>query len=156
MSGKRGTIEQRFWRYVSPEPNTGCWLWAGALGKMGYGYLWSIDKKGAVAAHRLSYTLVKGSIPDSLELDHLCRVRSCVNPEHLEPVTHRINMERGVHFDFAAIQRERTHCPKGHAYDELNTYRHLHKDGYWKRSCKICRGANKRAARMREPFACQA
>lgn len=79
-------------------------------------------------AHRVAYEEIMGPVPEGLELDHLCRTRSCVNPSHLEPVTHRENMNRG---DVAT--RRKTHCPKGHPYDEENTGIY---NGY--RNCRAC------------------
>lgn len=100
-----------------PEPNSGCWLWSGALDPCGYGRIARNGKEQK--AHRVSYYLAKGPIPDGLELDHLCRVRACVNPDHLEAVTHKVNAQRGL---AGAYLAERTHCPQGHPYDEENTY----------------------------------
>lgn len=75
-----------------PEPNSGCWLWLGALKDTGYGRLILAGRYWA--AHRLSYVLYKGPIPDGLEIDHLCRTRCCVNPDHLEAVTRSVNCSR--------------------------------------------------------------
>jgi hypothetical protein len=88
-----------------------CVKWAGALNSSGYGVTRRAGR--LVLAHRAAYEEQHGPIPDGLELDHLCRVRSCVNPEHLEPVTHAENMRRSA--------RLITHCPHGHFYDEANT-----------------------------------
>ncbi len=110
----------RFWGKVSPEPNTGCWLWEAALDGKGYGVL-SIPPRGRIQAHRFSYVAHVGPIAEGLELDHICRVRCCVNPDHLEPVTHLENMRRSPvlgKWSRAHI----THCPHGHEYTEENTY----------------------------------
>jgi hypothetical protein len=82
--------------------------------------------------HRVSYEAFKGPIPDGLTIDHLCRNRACVNPEHLEPVTMRVNCLRGE--SPAAVHARKTHCPKGHEYSAENTYRH--KGNH--RMCKLC------------------
>ena len=118
----------RFWRNVRAD---GCWLWRGATFKAGYG---AFSVAGHVAlAHRLSYECWVGPIPHGLEIDHLCRVRSCVNPLHLEAVTPRENMRRG------AGHGSEAHCPHGHAYDEANTYRNR-----GKRYCRECARAASR------------
>lgn len=86
------TLGGRFASKIEPQPD-GCWLWTASCGRGGYGQVWH---GGTMArAHRVVYLLVTGSpIPDGLELDHLCRVRHCVNPEHLEPVTRQENQRR--------------------------------------------------------------
>jgi hypothetical protein len=72
----------------------GCWLWTAAVSEAGYG-VFSLEGGANAPAHRFSYELYRGAIPDGLSLDHLCRVRRCVNPWHLEPVTHKVNVQRG-------------------------------------------------------------
>ena len=110
-------IEERFWERVVPEPNSGCWLWTGAL-ITGYGVLWEKERDGNIYAHRFSYELHHGPLPDGLQLDHLCRVRSCVNPDHLEPVTPRVNTLRAPD-QVAAVNARKRFCSRGHAF----TYR---------------------------------
>ncbi len=95
----RKTIIERLLSHVSPEPNCGCWLWTASLDTKGYGQI-NIGS-GAVktimaCAHRQMYIAIKGAIPEGLELDHLCRVRCCVNPDHLEPVTAAENIHRSI------------------------------------------------------------
>lgn len=81
-------------RFLSKVKRTeGCWLWIGSTNFGGYGTYYVSGR--AVRAHRFSYELFVGKIPDGLELDHLCRYKSCVNPKHLEPVTHQENVIRG-------------------------------------------------------------
>lgn len=120
-------------RHVSPEPNSGCWLWTAAVNDSGYA-ICSVNRK-AKRAHRILYVLIGRTIPDGLQLDHKCRVRCCVNPDHLEPVTNRENTLRGI---VAEVHRRRfaliTHCPRNHPYDERNTYI----DRRGRRSCKSC------------------
>jgi hypothetical protein len=93
----RTPTEARIWKHISPEPMSGCWLWTGALSGGGYGYILSYDtgRRLIVRAHRWLYEHTKGPIPEGLQLDHKCRVRSCVNPDHLEPVTSAENTRRG-------------------------------------------------------------
>ena len=135
----------RFWSKVLPEPNSGCWLWTAALDTKGYGQFGSSPVK---RAHRLSYEAIKGPIPAGLDLDHLCRVRCCVNPDHLEPVTRRENLMRGP--TIAAHHATKMCCDNGHPLDGDNLV--INKGG-WRR-CKICRNASARktqtAARERK------
>lgn len=104
-----------------------CWIWTRCK-REGYGTI-QIDKK-PVYAHRFSYELHKGPIPEGLELDHICRNPSCVNPDHLEPVTHKTNMHRG---NTGKFNKKKTHCPRGHEYSEINTY--FHKGSRFCRKC---------------------
>lgn len=118
-------LEERFWEKVDKNgpvpdyaPELGpCWLWTGPCDGMGYGYI-SRGRRGEgnVKAHRLAYELLVGPIADGLEPDHLCRVHACVNPRHVEPVTHAENMRRSLSY-----WSTKTHCPRGHAYDDENT-----------------------------------
>jgi len=121
----------------------GCWLWTAALDRGGYG-VFRVDGRSRLA-HRWIYELIVDH-PGELTLDHLCRVRSCVNPDHLEPVTGRVNVLRGV--SMVAVQAVATHCPQGHPYDAANTYV-IPSTG--SRQCKACARAtqNERAARYR-------
>lgn len=99
-----------------------CWLWSGSRTNNGYGVLSWRDpgRKGrSMAAHRFAYRLLVGEIPQGLELDHLCRVRDCVNPAHLEPVTRDENMRRaGARPWWSKISR----CKRGHEMTPENTY----------------------------------
>lgn len=123
----------RFMRFVLPEPNSGCWLWAGYVKPDGY------PQFGQEYAHRFAYTEIVGPIPEGLELDHLCRVRSCVNPNHLEAVTHLVNISRVPANPLADANRAKTHCPYGHPYDGQN----LWIESGRARRCRTCRNAEK-------------
>ena len=136
----------------------GCWLWTGHIGKDGYACI-GLGGGGCKhrVIHRVAYELIVGAIPEGLELDHLCRVRHCCNPEHLEAVTGTENKRRGVNVGLAgrmaviAKRKAITHCPQGHPYDEANTYRHSresHGEIHWGRQCRTCRAEKKRAARL--------
>lgn len=110
----------------------GCWRWGQALLSNGYGYAKGEVGKARRLAHRLSYEAFVGAIPEGLQIDHLCRVRDCVNPAHLEPVTCRINVLRGE--GITARNAAVTHCPKGHAYTVENTK----KERNGSRKCRQC------------------
>lgn len=117
------------WRARSPSNEKGCWLWMGSRSKGGYGRVKAYARKYMI--HRFTYEFVNGLIPDGLQIDHLCRVRNCFNPAHLEAVTPSENVKRG---DSPKLQRAKTHCPHGHAYDAKNTLR-----SSTGRVCKACR-----------------
>jgi hypothetical protein len=120
---------EQFWSKV--KKSDGCWNWIGGH-SIGYGCLaWNGKRDWA---HRISYILTFGSIPEGLELDHLCRNRSCVNPTHLEPVTHRENVYRGE--SPMAYKKRQTVCVRGHSLDETNVYRIPSKPT--SRFCRIC------------------
>ncbi len=121
----------------------GCWIWTGTITNVGYGIFSPIGRR--CAAHRWSYEQLIGPIPEGLELDHLCRNRRCVNPMHLEPVTHRENIMRGT--SPRAAQAKQTHCKWGHPFDEANTYRRTNGG----RGCRICqKAASRRSADRRK------
>ena len=108
-----------------------CWLWTAAT-NYGYGVIGLGRRQDGIAlAHRLLYEHMVGPIPEGLCLDHLCRVRACVNPAHMEVVTLAENKRRGE--SGPAQNARKTHCPQGHPYDEANTYRY---NGW--RQCRTC------------------
>jgi len=124
--------------------STGCWEWTGRIHpSTGYGYLDILQVPRR--AHRLMYEELVGPIPNGLDLDHLCRVRCCVNPDHLEPVTRGENTRRGL----AGAQTAKrmaaiSHCPQGHPYDETNTYVGVQKSGHVNRRCRACHRESQR------------
>ncbi len=137
MSGRPQDPHRRFWAKVGVSTEDSCWWWNGYVNRKGYGRFHVSVEAGAVQAHRFSYELRHGSIPAGMTLDHLCRNRACVNPDHLEPVTNRANVLRGD--GPTAENAVKTHCPRGHAYTAENTYR---KPGSGYRICRRCgRGA---------------
>ncbi len=139
MKKVKSTTE-RFWEKVHHLEN-GCWEWTGCKSN-GYGQF-GINGK-LIYAHRFAFELTQGQVPLGMELDHLCRNHSCVNPNHLEIVTHRENILRGI--NVIATNSQVTHCPQGHPYDLLNTY-FLPNGG---RDCRICRREAKRRWRARK------
>jgi len=152
----RNDLEARFWAKVDKNGPGGCWLWTGTTTR-GYG-LFRIGSRTdgtsrKVGAHRFAYELLVGPIPDGLQLDHLCHNRDascpggwgcphrrCVNPAHLEPVTSRVNTLRGK------TNGAKARCPKGHPYDEVNTY--VDKQG--RRHCRPCERLRTQQARARQ------
>ena len=109
-------LPDRFWSKV--DRTEGCWLWTASTNR-GYGQYYVKEHGRAIMAHRVAYEALVGPIPPGLVIDHLCRVHACVNPVHLEAVTQRENLLRGV--GASAQNALKTRCPKGHAYDDANT-----------------------------------
>lgn len=119
-----------------------CWIWFGPLHSAGYG---NASVKGKhVLAHRLYYQHHVGDIPPGLDLDHLCRVRACVRPDHFEPVTRRVNLLRGV--GLTAVNAQKTRCNHGHEFTSENTY--IAPDGC--RYCRACRRETRARLALRE------
>lgn len=133
--GQRRPIEDRFWEKVNKGES--CWLWTATVNAGGYGTFFP-QGRGGVRAHRWSYEHLVGPIPEGLDLDHLCRVRHCVNPAHLEPVTRAENVRRGLH----GVRNGKTHCNHGHKFTPETS--HFSPSG--RRHCRICRAAARRAS----------
>ena len=130
-----------------PIPFCGCQVWLGTLDSDGYGILYTGKHtppyyRRRMKAHRVAYELAKGPIPKGLEPDHLCRVPGCINPDHIEAVTRKVNTDRGM---CAAVNRKRqlgkTHCPRGHPYSGDTLY--VTPKG--KRQCRECMRSQWRA-----------
>jgi hypothetical protein len=130
--------EERFWSRVDKSGD--CWLWTASRDYKGYGQF-RLDGKNR-KAHRVAYQMLIGPIPVDLCIDHLCRVRHCVNPAHMEVVTNAENIRRGR---TGAWERAITHCPTGHPYDETNTYVYR-----GMRNCRACNRERSRERRRRE------
>lgn len=126
---------KRFEKLMIPEPMSGCWIWLGGIDGNGYGHFLTNagNKSYLTLAHRWAYEYFIGPISKGLQIDHLCRVRACVNPKHMETVTPGENTRRG-------IRATATHCLRGHEFTETNT-------AYYRpgaRTCRECSRTNQR------------
>lgn len=139
-SDDREKVLARFWKKVNKTDT--CWLWTGYIGPLGYGRFY-MDSR-TLQAHRASFILSGRQIPHGLDLDHLCRVRSCVRPDHLEPVTRGENSRRSP-FTVTSIHLSRTHCPHGHEYAGENLY--VDPRGF--RGCRACHRERERVGHKR-------
>jgi hypothetical protein len=144
-----GDDQRRFWLKVNkdgPVPAhrpelSACWVWTKVKSRAGYGFFRLGDKQRY--AHCVAFEWAHGPVPAGLELDHLCRNTSCVNPSHLEPVTGAENKRRGT--SFSAVNGAKTHCLRGHLFDAANT--HVTKKGG--RVCRRCATLRTRERRRR-------
>lgn len=148
MSGvSKLTLAERFWSKVERRGPDDCWLWTGKLKPNGYGRIRVNKPRRMEYAHRVAYELLVGPIPDGLEVDHVrdrgCQHRHCVNPAHLEAVTHRENNRRSD--SPAAVAARKTHCVNGHLLAGANLY-------MWSgnRYCRTCRRAADLRSRTNE------
>jgi len=147
MPKSKLTTLERFWSHVSPEPNTGCWLWMAGEARGGYAKFKADGK--TVVAHKWYWETRNGPVPGGLELDHLCRVRCCVNPIHLEAVTPLVNFQRGLRLGPAMIGRKAQNanlltCSKGHPFSGISGRPGKKRQ----RFCKICRAEYQLRYRM--------
>lgn len=131
-----GSIEDRFW--VKVDFSGPCWEWTASRNPEGYGRF-GVRHREARLAHRVAWELLVGPIPEGLCLDHLCRNKSCVNPDHLEAVTpaentRRAGFRKGMRTVAGDLHLAKTHCKRGHPYDDKNTY--ITPDGW--RHCRKC------------------
>ena len=143
------SIDDRFWNNIKVDEN-GCRLWQGKLREDGYARFSVSGKK--IYVHVFSYKKYKSSYQEGLELDHLCRVRHCSNPDHLEPVTKLENYRRGNGGkNLGKLQSSKTHCPQGHEYTKENTLlRKQYKRNGIQRNCKICTYAQNSKSKNRK------
>jgi hypothetical protein len=130
---------ERFWAKVEPEPNSGCWLWVGGCNREGYGLI-NLGRRGlgVMLAHRFSFERFRGPLPiwPAGALDHRCRVRCCVNPEHLQVVTQAENWRRGDSPN--ALAKRTGACKRGHVATPANIQ--VRPNGY--RYCRVCERIN--------------
>jgi hypothetical protein len=124
----------RFWDKVDKTDT--CWLWTASIRPTGYGQFGMRRVGSPVLPHRVSYSECVGPVPVGLVLDHLCRVRHCVNPAHLEVVTQAENQRRGERGELGELKPD---CPRGHLLTPENTYDYIRKTGKRTRICKTCK-----------------
>jgi hypothetical protein len=144
MPLKPRPLTDRIREKIAKNAETGCWEWAGARTREGYGVMHHGGRQHG--AHRLSWEAANGPIAPGLHIDHLCRNRCCVNPDHLEPVTPRENVLRSP-IAPSAINARKTHCDKGHELTPDNLDSYMLKKGH--RACKECMRATCRAYHAR-------
>lgn len=133
----RPTNEELFWAKVDKQGPTSthrsdlgpCWIRTAWVQPSGYAF-WQVGRRGKTLAHRYSFELAYGPIATGLHIDHLCRVRACVRPSHLEAVTQAENNRRA-----AGVRVRKTHCPRGHEYAGANLYVTPNKQ----HACRTCR-----------------
>ena len=131
ITPKHRTIADRFWSKV--DRSADCWIWLRSRNPAGYGKF-GASGSGWILAHRWAYEQANGPIPDGITLDHLCRTRACVRPDHLEPVTRAENVLRGE--GIPAVAARATACMRGHAF-ATGDVRHYGPDNRW-RACRTC------------------
>lgn len=141
------TALERFEAKFEPEPMTGCWLWTAKVNHKGYGRFC-----GATSAHRFAYIRFIGPVPDGKEIDHICRVRSCVNPTHLQALTHAENLRRRLPRSWRG-----THCKQGHPYsgDNIRVRESGGRNGGPARACRECQRQWRRESYWRAKAASQ-
>lgn len=113
----------------------GCWTWKGAISASGYGTMMLLGK--TTLAHRISYELFKGKIPAGMVIDHKCKNKVCVNPQHLRVVTHKQNTLENSN-SLPAVNAQKTHCEHGHPLKGENLIIRIRDDGRKMRACRIC------------------
>lgn len=134
LVGEAPGIPERIWDKIVRIPESGCWVWVGSISGRGYGEVWWKGSKAFI--HVLMHKLFVGDVPTGFEVDHLCKVRCCCNPNHLEAVTHAENVKRSSAWHHVVKKhKEATHCQRGHPWTKENTY--IEPNG--KRRCLECK-----------------
>ena len=137
-------LQERLWPRI--DASGPCWLWTGGKGRNGYGKVTRDRNSGTAYVHRVVWEILVGPIPAGADMDHLCRVRACCNPDHLEPVTRAVNVARG---SSRAGAPRHTECTNGHRLTPDNTAM----NGTGKRTCRTCKNAAARRYRTRKALA---
>lgn len=141
-------IADRLIAKVDFDRTTHCMHFTGSICADGYGKInGGLDMPGETLAHRAAYRIWCGEIPEGKEIDHRCRNRSCINPQHLEAVTHAINTKFADH-SATHRNRRKTHCKHGHAFTEQNTIREVWK-GSPRRKCRTCTNAGQTRRKLK-------
>lgn len=135
------STESRLLSKVEKDLETGCWNFTGSRLPSGYGILW--NGKRPTGAHRISFQLFRGEIPLSMEIDHICNNRACVNPDHLQAISHKENILKSS--ALMGVNARKTHCKRGHPLDGEN----LHVTPLGARQCKACLRMHARNAKAR-------
>ena len=129
------STEDRFFKYVEGRFSPDCWIWSGGKNPGGYGRIHEPRRSGSVIlAHRFSFEFHKHKLLPGEQLHHVCRNRSCVNPDHLQVVTIENHPDAGN-----VINKNKTHCIHGHELSPENTYSYVDKRCVQKRCCRKCR-----------------
>jgi hypothetical protein len=147
MKHTYNSLQDRILHWSIPVTESGCWLWLGCMNSQGYGNMTMPGRK-KVGAHRVAYQAFIGPLSPDLTIDHLCRVRCCVNPAHLEAVTMHMNVMRGI--SLPALNALAVCCKYGHPLSGANLsirYRRMSNHSLrYRRVCRLCRQRRNGAA----------